>query len=55
MTGTEESQSQPVQRGSEWFDTKTGMWLSREGYEVCQDHTGPLDSCPYKHDARRRG
>lgn len=43
---------EPIRR--EWFDTKQGKWVSREGYEVCQDHCGPRETCPFKHDGRKR-
>lgn len=38
----------------EWFDAKQDRWVSAEGYEVCQDHTGPRATCPFKHDGRNR-
>lgn len=41
--------------GGEWFDAKQNKWVSKAGYEVCQDHTGPRATCPYRHDGRRRG
>lgn len=41
-------------QGGNWYDDKTQRWVRRDGQEVCQDHTGLLSECPFKHDGRKR-
>lgn len=51
-TATDTTEPAPRVWG-ERYDAKQGKWVSAQGYEVCQDHTGPRETCPYNHRKRR--